>query len=509
MKLQDSLHELVHSLTKTEKSFFRKFSAIQSAGDEHSYLRLFEILEKMSDYDDGKVEDKLKADFPSVHYAFAKNYLKRTILRSLRAQKEEDSPNIIFSEFLSNAELLYKKNLITLSEKELQKAEKIMEQYELHHRFSELAYWKRQFLYKKGYSAEVKDEFEKVNETEKQHFEKTSNHASYYFLSYLILEINISKGNIRDEKTKLKLENILNHPLFFDESMALSTPSKCFYYNTWCLYYDYISNTEELYRHLRKNIAVIENNQPFYDQNEWWYAAAVYNYIVTGISLKRFDDYEVMLEKLKSISRLNRNIAPLLKNNIFVLILNAELRHLLGTGSYDKLKNFHEEHAQFLLLQDIKRNPHVLLENYLMMAYAFLMTRDLRSALKWNNILINAKVSDMREDVFSMARILNLVIHFELGNDIFLTYSIKSTHRYLEKLNTLKKFESLLLQFMKLLMDLEKKGNHSEKLKTLQDSITDLKGDPIEKQVFAIIDISHWLNFRIEQNSKRVGSKQT
>lgn len=413
-----------------------------------------------------------------------------------------------FQEFRTNAELLYKKNLITLSEKELQKAQKILEQYELYHRFSELAHWQRQLLYKKGYSESIHNEFERLNELERTYFKKTENHASYYLLSYSILEINISKGNIRDEKTRLRLESILSHPLFSDESKALTTSSKCFYYNTYCLYYDYISNTEELYKNLKKNIEVIENNRPFYDQNEWWYATAVYNYLITSISLKRYNDHEIMLDKLRAIGKLNKNIAPLLKNNIAILMLNAELRFMLGTGSLDRLKDFHEEHAQFLLLQDVKRNPHVLLENYLMMAFAFLMNKELRTALKWNNILINCKVNDMREDVFSMARILNLIIHFELGNDIFLTYSMKSTHRYLEKLNTLKNFESLLLQFMKLLIELEKKGNHQDKLRQIRDNIEALKKDPIEKQVFAVIDVMHWINFRIEQSCIHAGSKQ-
>jgi hypothetical protein len=474
-----------------------------SQGDEHSYLRLFEILEKMQEFDERRAEEKLKAEFPAVHFAFAKNYLKRTILRSLRTQKEEDSPNIAYSEFLSNVELLYKKNLITLAEKELQKAQKVLEQFELHQRFSELAHWQRLLLYKRGFSEETKNEFEKLNALEKSHYQKTENHADYYFLSYCILEINIQKGNTRDDRTRRKLEQILQHPLFSSEEKALTTSSKCFYYNSWCLYYDYISNTEELYSHLRKNIEVIESNQPFYEQNEWWYAAAVYNYIVTSINLKRFDDLQIMFEKLRAITKLNKNLAPLLKNHITILILNAELRHMAGTGSFDNLKSFHEEHAQFLILQDAKRAPHVLLENYLIIAYAFLMTRDFRAALKWNNILIHTKITDMREDVLSMARILNLIIHFELGNDIFLTYSLKSTHRYLEKLNSLRNFESYLLQFLKLLIDLEKKGNYSEKLSEIKNKIEALKNDPVEKQVFGIIDISPWLNYRIEQTFKQ------
>ena len=54
-----------------------------------------------------------------------------------------------------------------------------------------------------------------------------------------------------------------------------------------------------------------------------------------------------------------------------------------------------------------------------------------------------------REDIHSFGQILNLFIHYELGNDKLLEYIVKSTYRFLLKRKRLFKVESVILRFLK------------------------------------------------------------
>ena len=54
-----------------------------------------------------------------------------------------------------------------------------------------------------------------------------------------------------------------------------------------------------------------------------------------------------------------------------------------------------------------------------------------------------------RKDLQSLARILNLIIHYELGNTVLLDSLLRSTYRYLNKENRLSEIEKKFINFFK------------------------------------------------------------
>ena len=91
-------------------------------------------------------------------------------------------------------------------------------------------------------------------------------------------------------------------------------------------------------------------------------------------------------------------------------------------------------------------------EDYLLMlwyqfAYIFFVVHDYSNALKWVNEILNRKFETNRTDLQSFARLLNLMIHFELGNSFVLKYSVDNTRRWLKKQKKPEQFELVLLRF--------------------------------------------------------------
>jgi hypothetical protein len=69
-------------------------------------------------------------------------------------------------------------------------------------------------------------------------------------------------------------------------------------------------------------------------------------------------------------------------------------------------------------------------------------------SLKWLNIIIN-KDEELRRDLRIESRLLFLIIHYELRNFDLLEYAVKSTYRYLRKMETPKGIEPLILLFIR------------------------------------------------------------
>ena len=70
-------------------------------------------------------------------------------------------------------------------------------------------------------------------------------------------------------------------------------------------------------------------------------------------------------------------------------------------------------------------------------------------ALPWINRLLNQPKSELRIDLQCYARILNLIIHFDLGNFDVVEYKVNSAHRFIFKRDRMYRFERRVLKFLK------------------------------------------------------------
>jgi tetratricopeptide (TPR) repeat protein len=114
--------------------------------------------------------------------------------------------------------------------------------------------------------------------------------------------------------------------------------------------------------------------------------------------------------------------------------------------------------------------------------------------------IISNKSLQMREDLLCFSRILNLVAHYEAGLDYNLEVLIKSTYKFLIKMEDLYLVQKEMITFLKKLGDIypqEIKAAFKElhaKLKVFED-------DPYEKRAFLYLDVLSWLESRIENKS--------
>src|SRR5690349_16221129 len=108
---KQELFNLIKSLNKGEKRYFKLFARTRSAHkDTNNYIRLFDVIEKQGEYNEEKIKRlKLVKD---VHLPMLKNYLYNLVLESLRSLKSKSSDvDSEIGNLLENARIMRDKGL--------------------------------------------------------------------------------------------------------------------------------------------------------------------------------------------------------------------------------------------------------------------------------------------------------------------------------------------------------------------------------------------------------------
>ncbi|HRP53370.1 MAG TPA: hypothetical protein PLI97_07660, partial [Fluviicola sp.] len=128
MKPSNELFNLVKSLSKSEKRFFKLSSSLQAG--EKNYLKIFDFIDKQKQYDEKELKDAFANEVFVKHLPSEKNHLYRLILKSLRTFYSEQSASSILKQELKNVEILYKKALFKECDKFVVRAKSIAKEHE-------------------------------------------------------------------------------------------------------------------------------------------------------------------------------------------------------------------------------------------------------------------------------------------------------------------------------------------------------------------------------------------
>jgi hypothetical protein len=105
----DELARLIQSLSKSEKRYFKLFTGLQTG--EKGYLRLFDAIDKLGDYDEKKIRKIFEGEDFLKRLPAVKNYLYGQILKSLRVINSGNTVDSQLREMMEDAAILYDKCL--------------------------------------------------------------------------------------------------------------------------------------------------------------------------------------------------------------------------------------------------------------------------------------------------------------------------------------------------------------------------------------------------------------
>jgi len=171
------------------------------------------------------------------------------------------------------------------------------------------------------------------------------------------------------------------------------------------------------------------------------------------------------------------------------------------SGDFKKIVAHAKEVEDGLKLYGRLLHPEFLLAFKYQFFYGYFGVGNYNNALKWMNQLLNDNTAKIRPEIYFFARIMNLILHFELRNTELLAYNIRNTYRLFIKQKRLFRFETIMLNFIRR----SGKYNTPTELRTafsdLKKQLETLQQDPYESQTLSFFDIISWLESKISRRS--------
>lgn len=103
----------------------------------------------------------------------------------------------------------------------------------------------------------------------------------------------------------------------------------------------------------------------------------------------------------------------------------------------------------------------------------------------------------MREDLLCFSRVLNLVAHYEAGLDYHLDTLLRSTYKFLIKMNDLHEVQKEMIKFIRGLQDIYP-HDLKNAFRDLLERLKAYENHPFERRAFLYLDIISWLESKIE-----------
>lgn len=505
MKPSNELFVLIKSLTKSEKRFFKLSSAIQTG--EKNYLKIFDFIDGLESYNEELLKEEFKNETFVKHLPSEKNHLYKLILKSLRSFYSEQSSASILKEELKNLEILYNKALYKECRKFLKRAKKIAIDHEKFYYLIELMSWEKRLIEESYESGDFDVDLNQIIEEESEVVAKLRNLAEYHILYSRINAIFRSGGFARTEQEKDTVREISDNYLIKGKNTAISTraASICYYVKGMCAW----TNREfsDSYTFFNRTREILDKNPKLKQDLGKRYTLTLFHLMRSYVDDANFDMAQEMIEKIRSLKDKKgfKSTDLSLKITSISIIDQMNLFNLRGkfTEAYEFYQSNKKE-ADTILNKASKEQRIKLLYNTV---YTLFGMQDYKGALTLLNEILNDNEQKLRQDIYSFARILNLMIHFELNNYQLIEYSANSTLRYLKKIDRNYNIE---LFFVKQMKKLSKSilENSESNFNDLKNGLDDYVKDNRERVILDYIDVVSWAAAKVEGISFEDAIKQ-
>lgn len=499
MKPSNELFDLIKSLSKSEKRFFKLSSALQSG--EKNYLKIFDYIDKLTDYDEQRVKEYFAKETFVRHFPSEKNHLYKLILKSLRAYHADNSISSQLKQEIKNIEILYNKALFKECNKFLMRAKKMAIAYEKFYYLFELISWEKLLLEEAFEDGQFTKDLDTLIREEQEVIEKLRNLAAYHVLYSKINYVFRSGGFVRDEENRALVQEISDHPLIREKNTALSNRAAtiCYYTQGFCNLAkgDYATALVKFQRVKE----ILDNHPKIRKDLAKRYVRALARITQCLIDLGKYAEAEAVIGDLRSIGQTDGFRRTDIQLSIFKDNTIAELQICHSTGNFERGLELVETTMKHLDNNEGKIHKEQELIIFYYIAYIYFGAGEHNRALFWINKVLNDNENTLRQDIYSYARLFNLVIHYELGNNDLLEYITKSTLRYLAKRQRDYAFEKMVIDMMRKLIRTSSDDDRRKVFSMFRDNLDEVIQGPEDQVLLKYFNFVTWAESKIEDTS--------
>lgn len=483
------LHDLVSRLTKSEKRYIK----VQAGTREKDYVQLLDALLALRVYDEGQlVRDNEGANFVK-HLAVNKRYLYELLLRLLTNFKQKVLKDKVL-EKINATNVLIAKGLYVAAFRELRKGQKIAEKYEFFDLQVLLFDLEKNLLTKQAFRKQSDRAIHRIFEAEANSLEQLKNTNEYWYLAQQIAQFQLRFQKIQTEEQREQLAYLTQSAKFTDISLATNFRSKLFFYQANATYQFMLGKVQQAYEINSSFLDLLDTHSHFLQLYAERYLATLNNMLIDSLVIGKYDLLEEGISRLDRLHQrpafqFIKNMEARVFRQRYLLLLNWSL----SRTDFGKAMEWIPEIAEGLEQFDQQIEKHHRITFYYLNAYILFQNARYDQALSWNNRILNDPKEDVVKEIFYFARILNVLIHYELGNYTLLESLLLSTPKYLKSRRAIYATEKALFRFLGQSLKCIDKAEQQQLAAGFRKEVHDLFLDPRERRVFNYLDLRWWL----------------
>lgn len=488
--------QLIQSLTPSEKRTFRVYVNRNNNAEDILFMQLFDYLDKQKEFD----EDSILKKIPKIKKSQLSNIqanLYKQLLTHLRLIQRNSAPDITIRERLDFCKVLYTKGLYKASLDFLEKTKKLAIQHNYSDLLLSIINFERQIesQHITGSMSAKAQELAQESDVLTQKIQLNNKLAN---VSLLLYGLFLRYGYIKDKKDYDYVTRYFKTVLPEIDYKTLGIYDRLYLCQSYVWYYNMVQDFPNYYRYAQKWLDVFHENPDLINKELPLYLKGFHNTLNALFMSQKLDKFDVAYQKLLQIREANHIHFTQNDEGLWVLFKHLHgINRIYMTADYENGAKSLGELEKILAENTFNWDISRIMVLYYKVACVYFGNDDLSKAIFYLNKICDQYHPGLREDIQCFARILNLIAHFDLGNDDLVSYQIRSVYRFLAKMEDLQKVQQAIFRFLRKTPEINRKHLNNE-FKHLKDVLEKARKDPYERRPFLYLDITSWLEGKIE-----------
>ncbi len=436
MSKNNNLGEVIASLSKSEKRYFRISTALPKKNKQ--FLKIFDLVEAAKDKDRKNLNLKLKGESGIKNLPAIKTYLYKAILDSLHTKYDIASADYELYKMIHQVGILYDKGLFNQALSLIDKAKGMVWRHEQLELLPEIHKWELNIN-----QASLDPVWaERVIREQEVALKIISNLYQYKILNAQLFVKIHRFGVARSSAQMAVVEKIMKHPML-RRRQTLSVMAEYSFYSTWGLYFKTKSDLVGYNRITKNLVRLIEKNKNVFEGREMRYVQVYSNLLLCQRLLGRYGEIARTIDKLKAVKSISKQVNV----QIFVGVNYNKLSLCIDKANFNEGYRLVREIMEEMKGIKIVSFDHKFALNSAM-AYICFAVGQFSLSLQFLNSIISHNQIQVRQDIQSSARILYLVTRYEMDPaDDFIENITKSAQYFLKGKKILYESEKLIIDF--------------------------------------------------------------
>lgn len=486
--------DLVASLSKSEKRYFR-LNSIGRQGDK-AFMTLFNLIEKGID-SPAAVKSRFKKTYPTAVFEVACKHLYKMVMRSLRNFEEGKSIENKLLNLIQDIRILFNKGILGQCFSEIERGKKIALQYEKHLLHLQLSRMELQFLQALEFpslnESQLIQRQDKINDLLYQELFINKHSSLFEILSHRYLH----RGASKNERDREKLNDLLLEEFQINaNSLYNSFESDKLHRHFQSTYFMMTGEPEQGLQELYELLKLLEDNESHRDDDPVYYIYLLQGIISSLRGMGRFAEMRLFISKLEKLVVSAHSQRVIVSHFIF----QDELGILLSEGNYAAGLKYIESNAKEIHKSN-PAPPNVVAVTYLQIALVFFGAGDEHAALRNINAAMFPGELYISQQIFSLCRVISIIIHLELKNDELLTSSVRSMERVFRTKGESYRVERSIVAFTRKWIR-STPSKRTELLANFVAELNRLSQDQYESQFFKWFNIEAWAKSKLLKASR-------